>query len=47
MHISEMQKEIDKKCFVFEIMTFDLLREIAHIARGILVVGSQRVKEQS
>ena len=32
---------------VFEIMRLNLLREIVHIATGILVVGSQRVNKQS
>ena len=30
--------------FIFEIMALNLLREIVHIATGILVMGKQRVK---
>ena len=47
MHISEMKKKSTKSLFVFEIMAFELVREIVHIATGILVVGSQRVYKQS
>ena len=39
MHISEMQEKIHKKSFIFEIMAFDKLREIVHIATGILVMS--------
>ena len=46
MHISEMQEKVHKNSFAFEII-LNLLREIVHIATGILVVGSQRVKERS
>ena len=46
MHISEMQKKIDKKFFIFKIMAFELVRQIVHIAMGILVMGSQRVNKQ-
>ena len=46
MHISEMQYKIYKKSFAFE-SRLNLLREIVHIATGILVVGSQRVNKQS
>ena len=48
MHISEMQEKIQKKSFIFYISwRLNLLREIVHIATGILVVGSQRVNKQS
>ena len=45
MHITEMQKKINKKSFIFEII-LNLLREIVHIATGILVMGNQRVNKQ-
>ena len=46
MHISEMQLKIYKKSFIFEVMAFELLREIVHIATGIIIMGSQRVNKQ-
>ena len=47
MHISEMQSKIDKKYHFFEKKCLKLLSENLHIATGILVIGSQRVKKQS
>ena len=47
MHISEMQEKIQKSLLFFIQVRFNLLREIVHIATGILLVGSQRVNKQS
>ena len=40
MLISEIQQKYRKKSFAFEIKRLKLLREILHIALGILVIGS-------
>ena len=47
MHISGMQWKYQKKSFAFEIKRLKLLREIPHIAAGILVIGSQCVNKQT
>ena len=40
MHISGMQWKYQKKSFAFQIKRLKFLREILHIAAGILVIGS-------
>ena len=40
MHISQMQKKIQKKFFVYEIMAFEIVAVNFHIDAGILVIGS-------
>ena len=40
MHISEMQKKIQTKSFVSEIVAFEIVAENLHIAVGVFVIGS-------
>ena len=47
MHISEMQKKSAKSLLFLRYWRLNLLREIVHIATGILVMGSQRINKQS
>ena len=46
MQISEMQKKSTKSLLFLRQWRLNLLREIVHIAMGILVMRSQRVNKQ-
>ena len=42
-----MQSTVNKKTFIFEIKAFEVVVRKIHIAKGILVIGRQRVNKQS
>ena len=47
MHISEMQQKIKKESSAFEIIAFEVVAQILHIAAGILDIGGQYVSKHS